>query len=463
MKKKALRSSAAIVAALTLFLSGFANITAHAFDDNVKSGVVAVVFHLNGAYAFATYDLSASITSDQVYQTYGDMDYGAGSGFFVGDSSEKPQYIVTNEHVIDSYLNANEGEQFFDLIDYDSASGLYSVLTAESCELRVYYSQDDYDIAYVDCYGDEDKVDLAVLRLRDGTPKRHTLKIAEPTENMVGETVYTVGFPGNADNVLTGASQYGVDDVTVHRGSINKFVMNEGKGVERIAVDATIQHGNSGGPLVSENGDVLGVNTNTAFNRGDDSLTEVDYYAISSTELMRFLEKNDIPYQKAKAGSGAAAAVAVIVIAAAAAGCGAFAVIKKKKNVPGFIKKIKAASGKTSDTPAPAAQKAVIRSMSAQHNGKLFPVGKAPVTIGRDPSCCQIVYDKGTTGVSGKHCTVYFDSGTGMFTLTDLNSSYGTFLINGLKINANTPVNLKPGDSFYVGDKANILKVEVVQ
>ena len=50
-----------------------------------------------------------------------------------------------------------------------------------------------------------------------------------------------------------------------------------------------------------------------------------------------------------------------------------------------------------------------------------------------------------------------------MFTLTDLNSSYGTFLINGLKINANTPVNLKPGDSFYVGDKANILKVEVVQ
>jgi pSer/pThr/pTyr-binding forkhead associated (FHA) protein len=99
--------------------------------------------------------------------------------------------------------------------------------------------------------------------------------------------------------------------------------------------------------------------------------------------------------------------------------------------------------------------------MSAQHNGKVFPVGKAPLTIGRAAGACEIVYQEGTPGVSGKHCTVYYDSGTGLFTLTDLNSSYGTYLSNGLKLTPHTPVNLKPGDSFYVGDKSNVLKLEV--
>ena len=41
----------------------------------------------------------------------------------------------------------------------------------------VYYDDNDYDVAYVDCYGDVDKVDLAVLRLRNPTDKRVPLQI----------------------------------------------------------------------------------------------------------------------------------------------------------------------------------------------------------------------------------------------------------------------------------------------
>lgn len=433
---------------------------AYAFDNDVKGGTVAIVFYLKDAELLYTYDGEKVEGSESI----GDTEWTGGSGFFVGSSRDDAQYIVTNDHVIDQYINANEGETFLELINTtvdSSGQTMYVFVKASSCELRVYYDQDDYDVAYVDCYGDVDKLDLAVLRLREATDKRHCLAIKEATEDMVGDTVYTVGFPGNADNGLTGASKYGIDDVTVHKGSINKFVVNEGKGVERLQVDATIQHGNSGGPLVDEDGIVLGVNTNGISSFKDNGTTyEEDFYSISSNELMRFLDKNNISYMTAdgnkdKEKDGGISAGLIIGIVAAGVvviGAAVFFVLKKKRS----------ADGKPSASKAQGqVEKGVIRSLAVQHGGKTFPVGKAPVMIGRDASSCSVVYKEGTPGVSGKHCTVSFDAATGEFTLTDLKSSFGTFIVkSGQKIAPNTPVKLKAGDCFYVGDKANVISVE---
>ncbi len=420
--------------------------------ERAKNGVVSIQFYVKDAAFY--------LTNGQDFQYYADFSangeglLSSGSGFFVGPSGQDPSYIVTNHHVVDDYINAGEGGTY--VIPVKQVNGLLQVLIASSCELRVYYDDDDYDVAYVDCYGDVEKIDLAVLKLREPTDKRSPLQIKVPTQDMVGDNVYTVGFPGNADNVYTGASHYGMDDISVRTGTISKFVASEGTGVERIQTDAVIQHGNSGGPLVTEDGSVVGINTNGIMNVAD---LEQDYYAINSSELVTFLDKNSIPYELASQGGGFLVPVIIILVVCLAA---AAAVILLKKKNPAFgAAIISAVKGKTKAKAGQTAQRAVLRSMAPQHKGLTLVVGDKPVLIGRDPGTCKVVYIEGTSGVSGRHCSVAYDAAKGEFIVTDLRSTYGTFLMNGQKLEANVPCRLKPGSGFYVGDRANVIRVEL--
>lgn len=99
--------------------------------------------------------------------------------------------------------------------------------------------------------------------------------------------------------------------------------------------------------------------------------------------------------------------------------------------------------------------------MSTQHGGMSYPVGTMPILIGRDASHCTITYREGTPGVSGRHCSVSWNPGTEEFLITDLRSTYGTFLANGQKLEPNVPYHCRSGESFYVGENMNMLRVEV--
>lgn len=468
MKTRIFRSVTAFVTVIMSLMMTFSFFTVKAqaaFNNSTREGVVAVVFYVKDAY-LCNVSKSGKLIP---FREIGDGEFSGGTGFFVGKSGENPQYIVTNMHVIDSYIDANEGGQFVTYAGVDS-DGYDVYLSAASCELRIYYSEDDYDIAYVDCHGEVDKLDLAVLRLKNPTDKRKPLKFGEVSDKMVGDTVYTIGYPGNADNDFSSASKYGVSDSTVHKGSISRIVMNEGKGVERISTDAIIQHGNSGGPLVSENNLVIGVNTNVESKSPYDEQIEVDYYAISANDVMRFLDKNNIYYEKGGASSSETTGIVIGVVVGCViviAGVVIVVFLMRKKGGANSAKNTSA-----SENPELAATnvnavnsatmvKAYIRSMAGQHNGAVYPVGKAPVIIGRNKASCVIVYAEGTNGVSGVHCSVSFDGTTGAFTLKDLGSTYGTYLASGQKLVANTPVMLRSGDTFYVGDKGNVCRVEV--
>ena len=100
-------------------------------------------------------------------------------------------------------------------------------------------------------------------------------------------------------------------------------------------------------------------------------------------------------------------------------------------------------------------KRAVLRGVTGKYSGQSLDLLKGKVVIGRDPATCNIVFDKNTPGISGRHCQVVYDPNEDCFIITDLGSSYGTFLGNGKKLTANVAEKLSTGDTFYLCDNAN--------
>ena len=404
----------------------------------------------------------------------------SGTGFFVGEPGKNPQYIITNAHVIINYA-LNEGA------DGDNS-------------LTICYDKDDVEDGYLVDYNDE--MDIAIVKIGKATDKRKPLTLEVFDETKQGQPVFAVGYPAIIEKATNAKSSYGKNDATVTSGIIGRFLMDAKSGRTDIQIDAAISGGNSGGPLVNPAGYVVGINTSTLSGAGYN-------FAVSIEEAIPLLHRNGVSYTLApdeteaeveteavsgESGEGdevdegdenqegsldltlilliAGGAVILLLVI--------FIIIilsakKSKKKRPRTPRPSPApsnanvnaqvpvgAGGKTVGYSQMSVRGAVVKSLSTQHNGISVPVGRTPLTIGRDPAVCKIIFRDDTPGVSSKHCQIYFDSGNNCFVLTDLNSSYGTYLMNGQKLLPNTPVRLNAKDYFYLGSKDNTLFVDVI-
>lgn len=97
-----------------------------------------------------------------------------------------------------------------------------------------------------------------------------------------------------------------------------------------------------------------------------------------------------------------------------------------------------------------------LRGIGGYFDGKEIPLN-GRVTFGRDPDRCSAVYPGSTRGISSLHCQVALEGGK--IILTDLGSTYGTFLKDGRKLTANESQVLNCGDSFYLADSMNLFMV----
>lgn len=452
MKKRIVSSLLAVFLLLAIPLTAFAD-----FDPETRNSVVVVETCL---------ELDA-----------GTVSFGWGTGFFVGEEGQDPMYLITNHHVIEPFLESGEGE----LVQVETTDGM---LTGRS-KIRVFYDSDDFEEAYPVAY-DEIK-DLAVLKLGAATSKRTPLPLCSPTDNMVGSTIYAVGYPGLAENVFADATTtWGPSDVSVTSGSISRLLTTSGTGQMRLQIDCVIRHGNSGGPLVNENGQVLGIAVSSVSDEEDSSM----YYGVNIDEVIPYLKQYDVPYVLQEAGAtqsssetslaegtapagdtivvpesteedpkessgGVPAAVWVVigVAVAAVAGVVIFLLLQKGKKTPAQVQPVQPAHA-----PAPAPQKVpVLRSLAQQHNGVRIPIQGRQILIGTSQGECQVVFRPGTPGVSRRHCSISWDAATGDFILTDLGSSFGTFLENRQKLAQGVPTRLRPGDRFYLGSPENLL------
>lgn len=101
--------------------------------------------------------------------------------------------------------------------------------------------------------------------------------------------------------------------------------------------------------------------------------------------------------------------------------------------------------------------------LSGHQGGIQIPLDGRQICFGRDAEQCHVLYGDGTPGVSRLHCTLIWDDVREGFILADMDSSYGTFLENGIRLTPGKLYYLKAGESFYLGDIHNEVRTRFVQ
>lgn len=378
-----------------------------------------------------------------VYDSQGNSESGWGTGWAIGKSGNPVQYIVTNGHVV---------EKAYTYPRYDAAQ--------YGGEIRVYFSaaENDYvqaKVVYFSAFNDKD---IAILELPSATDKRTALTLRDSDSVNIGSTAYALGYPGDSVRQQDFAT-YDKDDVTMTRGIISKRTTTNYSTYEAFQMDVSIAGGNSGGPLVDENGYVIGINTAGALDPNTGVSVGMNY-AITTNELTKILDSEQIEYTMSGSGLGFGEpwmGYVFLPVGLIALAGGVIMLIhlqknKKESTAPPNLGGRNPADGKGHGS---AKSRYVLRGVTGKYAGQNFDLGKGRVTLGRDPATCNIVFDKNTPGISGRHCQVTYDQSQDCFLITDLGSSYGTFLGNGKKLTADVAEKLSAGDTFYLCDSAN--------
>lgn len=149
--------------------------------------------------------------------------YSVGSGFIV----DKAGYILTNAHVIEDAVRItvklDSGEEF---------------------------------VARV--IGSDEETDLAVLKI-ESAKELPFIKLGDSNKAEVGDWVLAIGSPFGLTRSVTAGIISQVRRETPYATAFQKFIQT----------DAAINRGNSGGPLVNLEGDVIGINSQIATSTGD--------------------------------------------------------------------------------------------------------------------------------------------------------------------------------------------------
>ena len=359
-----------------------------------------------------------------------------GTGFAIGKPGEAVEYIVTNGHVVDyGYV----GPKAY-------AGQVYSA------GVQVYFSaaENQYVSAEVVYYSPSNDKDIAIIKLPSKTDKRKPITIKNADTVSIGDTAYALGYPGVASNSQQ-FSTYDENDITLTRGIISKRTKPAWSNYDAFQMDVYINHGNSGGPLVDDRGCLIGINSSGAVD--EQGKSEGVNFAITSGELVKILDSEHIPYTMAHSGLSRVPGWFAYVflpmgILMLAGGIVLPAIDRKRKQA--FSGDQKAGGG-----PGSAGTRAVLLGVTGKYAGQRFDLLTGQVVLGRDPATCNIVFDRDTPGISGRHCQVSYDRNEDCFVITDLGSTYGTFLGSGKKLTANTAERLYAGDTFCLADNAN--------
>ena len=270
MKQWMQRCAACLVAILcAVFVPGRA--LALETPAEARSGVVRVIVEMQT-------DLYSLETGEPMGTLQG---YSSGSAFGVGAAGEETDIYF--ERSITSYY------VLLDNFAYNSQS--FELDSSRAVPFRVIY------------VGAEDDADVAVLQTAEPVEGRVALALLEEEDSLqVGDDVSALGYPAISDNATSeGFLLATVEDVTLTDGTVSRFFDSVSVTAEEgllsghlIQSTATINAGNSGGPLVNDQGVVVGINTNTI--SSTDTSVSSAYYALQIRYAREALDSLEIPY-----------------------------------------------------------------------------------------------------------------------------------------------------------------------
>jgi S1-C subfamily serine protease len=201
-------------------------------------------------------------------------------------------YLLTNKHVVEEYVKLTRAD-----------ATIEDVQKTMSCRIEpnlwVYFAKERYESRVVYVSG---RYDIAVLKVDREGPY---FRLASKPTVVQGTRIYAMGFPAASSEPLSveGAMQRSTRKLSEHVESVldesdYRYSITDGivsvlrveLGTEYIQHSAPISGGNSGGPLVYEDGTVLGINTLVSFDK-DKPGVGVKYYAISLQQVVIELER----------------------------------------------------------------------------------------------------------------------------------------------------------------------------
>jgi len=167
---------------------------------------------------------------DRIQVTPDNGDNMINSGLGTGFIFDKDGYILTNEHVV------------------SGADAIYVTVEGYTEPFKAELLGSDYDL------------DLAVLKIT-GTKEFATLPIGDSTQLRVGEWVTAIGNPLGYDHTVSvGVVSAKGREITIPENSRTRYY------TDLLQTDASINSGNSGGPLLNMNGEAVGINTAVSTN-----------------------------------------------------------------------------------------------------------------------------------------------------------------------------------------------------
>jgi S1-C subfamily serine protease len=179
-------------------------------------------------------------------------------------------------------LNNKESHYSTTLVKSNDISSVYETILASLNEEEL-LEEDLEDIMNSTSVqeGLSGTADLALIRLNSSI-QIPSLLFSESTP-VSGERIYVVGYPGISENNMLTANEDQASSI-VTEGSITAVKPNTTNDYDLLQIDASIEAGNSGGPIVNNFGEVLGMTTySQASTSGNFN------WGISSTELKNFV------------------------------------------------------------------------------------------------------------------------------------------------------------------------------